>query len=229
MNEHKKKINYYKSFYDVSKKLNQKQFYEFNMAIYDVMFFEKDIESISFSDNIVELLWSSIKHSLTSSIEGYCSKQNIDYKGLFNTLDKGVDKGVTNNANVKEKEKEKDKEKDNVKEKDNDNIKDIVAYLNLKANTNYKASSEKTRSLIKARINEGFTLEDFKTVIDKKVLLWGKDLKMSAYLRPETLFGNKFESYLNEIISNAKILVSKGIFTEKTAKTLDLIEEWLND
>jgi len=229
MNEHKKKINYYKSFYDVSKKLNQKQFYEFNMAIYDVMFFAKDIESISFSDSIVELLWSSIKHSLTSSIEGYCSKQNIDYKGLFNTLDKGVDKGVTNNANVKEKEKEKDKEKDNVKEKDNDNIKDIVAYLNLKANTNYKASSEKTRSLIKARINEGFTLEDFKTVIDKKIMLWGKDLKMSAYLRPETLFGNKFEGYLNEIISNAKILVSKGIFTEKTAKNLDSMEEWLND
>ena len=116
MNEHKKKINYYKSFYDVSKKLNQKQFYEFNMAIYDVMFFEKDIESISFSDNIVELLWSSIKHSLISSIEGYCSKQNIDYKGLFNTLSKGVDKGLNNNANVKEKEKEKDKDK--VKEKD---------------------------------------------------------------------------------------------------------------
>ena len=227
MNEHKKKINYYKSFYDVSKKLNQKQFYEFNMAIYDVMFFEKDIESISFSDNIVELLWSSIKHSLTSSIEGYCSKQNIDYKGLFNTLSKGVDKGVTNNAN--EKEKEKEKEKDNVKDKDNDNVKDIVAYLNLKANTNYKASSEKTRSLIKARINEGFTLEDFKTVIDKKVLLWGKDLKMSAYLRPETLFSNKFEGYLNEIISNAKILVSKGIFTEKTAKNLSSMEEWLND
>lgn len=225
MNDHKKKINYYKSFYDVSKKLNQKQFYEFNMAIYDVMFFEKDIESISFSDNIVELLWSSIKHSLTSSIEGYCSKQNIDYKGLFNTLSKGVDKGVTNNAN----EKEKEKEKDNVKDKDNDNVKDIVAYLNLKANTNYKASSEKTRSLIKARIKEGFILEDFKTVIDKKVLLWGKDLKMSAYLRPETLFGNKFEGYLNEIISNAKILVSKGIFTEKTAKNLDAMEEWLND
>lgn len=223
MNDHKKKINYYKSFYDVSKKLNQKQFYEFNMAIYDVMFFEKDIESISFSDNIVELLWSSIKHSLISSIEGYCSKQNIDYKGLFNTLSKGVDKGVTNNAN------EKEKEKDNVKDKDNDNVKDIVAYLNLKANTNYKASSEKTRSLIKARINEGFTLEDFKTVIDKKVLLWAKDLKMSAYLRPETLFGNKFESYLNEIIPNAKILVSKGIFTEKTAKNLDAMEEWLND
>lgn len=114
MNEHKKKINYYKSFYDVSKKLNQKQFYEFNMAIYEVMFFEKDIETVSFSDNIVELLWASIKHSLSSSIEGYCCKQNIDYKGLFNTLDRGVAKGVTNNANDKEKEKEKD----NVKDKD---------------------------------------------------------------------------------------------------------------
>lgn len=107
--------------------------------------------------------------------------------------------------------------------------KEIVDYLNNATNSNYRHTTETTKKLIKARISEGFTLEDFKTVIDKKVLLWSKDLNMSAYLRPETLFGNKFESYLNEIISNAKILVSKGIFTEKTAKNLDSMEEWLND
>ena len=107
--------------------------------------------------------------------------------------------------------------------------KEIVDYLNNATNSNYRHTTETTKKLIKARINEGFTLEDFKTVIDKKVLLWGKDLKMSAYLRPETLFSNKFEGYLNEIISNAKILVSKGIFTEKTAKNLSSMEEWLND
>jgi len=107
--------------------------------------------------------------------------------------------------------------------------KEIVDYLNNATNSNYRHTTEATNKLIKARIKEGFTLEDFKTVIDKKVLLWAKDLKMSAYLRPETLFGNKFESYLNEIIPNAKILVSKGIFTEKTAKNLDAMEEWLND
>ena len=74
----------------------------------------------------------------------------------------------------------------------------ICEYLNNKINSNYKPTSKKTRDLIKARFNEGFTLEDFKTVIDKKVLDWSKDEKMSKFLRPETLFSNKFESYLNQ-------------------------------
>lgn len=75
---------------------------------------------------------------------------------------------------------------------------EIVDYLNEKAETKYRASSKKTQSLIKARINEGFTLEDFKTVIDKKTAEWKHDPKMNQYLRPETLFGTKFESYLNQ-------------------------------
>lgn len=77
---------------------------------------------------------------------------------------------------------------------------DVISYLNSKAGTNYRQHIKKTIGLIQARINEGFTLDDFKTVIDKKVLLWKNDTKMQAYLRPETLFGTKFESYLNEIV-----------------------------
>ena len=51
---------------------------------------------------------------------------------------------------------------------------------------------------INARLKEGHTLEDFKAVIDKKTKQWLNDEKMSSYLRPMTLFGTKFESYLNE-------------------------------
>lgn len=75
---------------------------------------------------------------------------------------------------------------------------EIVSYLNEKAKTQYKHTSKKTKDLIKARCNEGFTLEDFKTVIDKKSNEWLNDSKMNQYLRPETLFGTKFESYLNQ-------------------------------
>jgi uncharacterized phage protein (TIGR02220 family) len=75
---------------------------------------------------------------------------------------------------------------------------EIVSYLNDKANTSYKETSKKTKDLIKARWNENFTLEDFKTVIDKKTAEWITDKKMNQYLRPETLFGTKFESYLNQ-------------------------------
>jgi uncharacterized phage protein (TIGR02220 family) len=72
----------------------------------------------------------------------------------------------------------------------------IVDYLNQKAGTKYKASSKKTQTCIHARLAEGFTEDDFKVVIDKKCAEWlGTDFEQ--YLRPETLFGTKFESYLN--------------------------------
>lgn len=76
--------------------------------------------------------------------------------------------------------------------------KEIVDYLNNRCGTHYRHTTRKTRDLIKARWNEGFTLDDFKTVIDKKAAEWLNDPKMSKYLRPETLFGPKFEGYLNQ-------------------------------
>ena len=79
----------------------------------------------------------------------------------------------------------------------NNNIIYIIDYLNQKANTNYKPTTRKTRALINARINEGFNKEDFIKVIDNKTREWlGTD--MEKYLRPETLFGSKFEGYLNQ-------------------------------
>lgn len=74
----------------------------------------------------------------------------------------------------------------------------IVDYLNTKTGSSYKNTSTKTQTLIKARFNERFTEQDFYTVIDNKVTTWLNDPKMNKYLRPETLFGNKFEGYLNE-------------------------------
>lgn len=78
-----------------------------------------------------------------------------------------------------------------------DSIRDIVEYLNLKLGTAYKASSQATQKHIKARLSEGFTIQDFRTVIDNKCADWMNDPKMEKYLRPETLFGTKFEGYLN--------------------------------
>lgn len=75
--------------------------------------------------------------------------------------------------------------------------KEIVDYLNEKAGKRYRASSKKIRSLIDARMNEGFMLEDFRAVIDIKCSHWLRDAKMNEYLRPSTLFGTKFEEYLN--------------------------------
>ena len=75
---------------------------------------------------------------------------------------------------------------------------EIVTYLNEVANKKYRHTTNKTKTLINARMNEGFTVDDFKKVIDKKTNDWKEDNKMNRYLRPETLFGTKFEGYLNE-------------------------------
>ncbi len=79
-----------------------------------------------------------------------------------------------------------------------DEIKRIIDYLNEKANKNFKPGSRNTKRYITARLKEGYTFDDFKRVIDTKCSQWIGDPKMERYLRPETLFGNKFEGYLNE-------------------------------
>ena len=80
---------------------------------------------------------------------------------------------------------------------------EVVTYLNKKADRQFRHTTNKTKRLIKARANEGFGLDDFKQVVDTKVAEWAKDSEMSKYLRPETLFGTKFESYLNQPASNS--------------------------
>lgn len=78
-----------------------------------------------------------------------------------------------------------------------DVYKEIINYLNSKSNSNYRYTTKKNQTLIHARCEEGFTVDDFKKVIDKKCAEWmGTDWE--KYLRPETLFGTKFEGYLNQ-------------------------------
>lgn len=81
--------------------------------------------------------------------------------------------------------------------KEPDLTEEVIDHLNQRAGTHYKATTANTRKLIKARLKEGFTVNEIKLVIDKKCADWGNNPAMVEYLRPETLFGNKFESYLN--------------------------------
>ena len=112
---------------------------------------------------------------------------------------------------------EEDKEKDIDKEKEI--YISIIQYLNEKAGTKYKPSSKKTKTCIHARLSEGYSVEDFKTVIDKKCDDWiGTDYEQ--YLRPETLFGTKFESYLNAKVTRKKS-VNTGIPSGSSQDDLD--------
>ena len=81
---------------------------------------------------------------------------------------------------------------------------EIIGLLNTKADTTFKPTTESTRKHIHARLAEGYTIEDFKKVITHKCNEWKNDPKYCVYLRPETLFGTKFESYLNAASVNGK-------------------------
>ena len=72
-----------------------------------------------------------------------------------------------------------------------------LAYLNHSVGKNYKYLEKNLKHII-ARFNEGYTLEDFKQVIDVKTEEWKDNPEFFKYLRPETLFGSKFDSYLNQ-------------------------------
>lgn len=82
---------------------------------------------------------------------------------------------------------------------------EIIDYLNSRTGRRFKASNKSTSRLISARLKDGYSVEDFKEVIDKKCVEWMEDPQMQSYLRPETLFTPAhFESYLNQSVSQKK-------------------------
>jgi uncharacterized phage protein (TIGR02220 family) len=73
----------------------------------------------------------------------------------------------------------------------------VVPYLNEMAGSAFRSDTKSTKRIIGARVKEGYGWKDFQAVIDSKVEAWGKDPKMCEFIRPSTLFGTKFEEYLN--------------------------------
>ena len=93
---------------------------------------------------------------------------------------------------------------------------EVLEYLNEKTGSRYRNSNNSLKH-IRARLNENFTVEDCKAVIDKKCQEWKGDPKMEQYLRPETLFGSKFENYLNAPVSSRSF-----------GKRKDVLPDWYN-
>lgn len=90
---------------------------------------------------------------------------------------------------------------ENTKTENNNNIflicQEVISYLNLKAKKNFKVDTASHQKFIKARLKEGYVLEDFKKVVDIMVTKW-KGTDYEQYLQPQTLFGNKMDNYLNQ-------------------------------
>ena len=183
----------YKEYYELITLLTEREQQELLLAITKFMF--EDVEptlndkQTKIFNNLRRPLEKSKKRSKCGSI----TKSNESQKENENKTHQDVNVIVNVNDNVDV----------NVKKISLEEIKGIVEYLNIKSNSHYKYSTDKTQTLIKARIKDGFTLDDFKIVIDKKCEEWlGTDFE--KFLRPETLFSNKFEGYLNQKITAKK-------------------------
>lgn len=158
------------------------------------------MEKIRESKRLAQARWREKQKTIAAAAENY----------VDSTVDSTENKN--NNADIdKEEDIEREEEKNSIlsasdeadcvdspkKQKNKELYSEIVSYLNKKAGTKYRPSTPKTQALIRARESEGFSLDDFKIVIDKKCAEWIGDERMEQYLRPETLFGTKFEAYLN--------------------------------
>ena len=205
----------YKEYYELITLLTEREQQELLLAITKFMF--EDVEptlndkQTKIFNNLRRPLEKSKKRSKCGSI----TKSNENQEENETKI-KENQKEIKTKSNESQKENENKTHQDvnvivnvndnvdvNVKKISLEEIKGIVEYLNIKSNSHYKYSTDKTQTLIKARIKDGFTLDDFKIVIDKKCEEWlGTDFE--KFLRPETLFSNKFEGYLNQKITAKK-------------------------
>ena len=95
-------------------------------------------------------------------------------------------------------------------------VKNIIEHLNMQSGKDFKINSATSIKFINARLKDGYVLEDFKKVIDTKCTKW-LNTSMSEYLRPQTLFSNKFEGYVNETVTVKKDRIDRLYDTIKDA------------
>ena len=213
--------------YEVWKQLNKYCNFETGVSGYTVN------QLVVNSDKRLELTTQKVRTILKKfEKEGYIQFLTSGSKGKESTLkivlkDKLFNQQQSNNYSTNKSEQlqgfEGDKQQQSnnnlttlskKKEKNNNIYSLVIDYLNRKANTNYRASTKNTQGFINARVSEGFTVEDFKKVIDSKSKDW-IGTEWEKYLRPATLFGTKFENYLNE--------ANKKVPTKVDTKNNDLV------
>lgn len=160
-------------------------------------------------------------------------------EGLNETVKKIVDSYIDENDIQNDNDNDNDNERthgESGDESSDDSSSDtetyriIVEYLNQRIGANYKHTTKKTREHIHARLEERFTIDDFKTVIDKKADEW-IGTEYEQYLRPETLFGTKFESYLNATIRKPAVKQTsyhKQTKAEELNDFYDMAGAWAN-
>jgi len=115
-----------------------------------------------------------------------------------------------------------DKQNDDDKNLIRQKVEQIIQYLNLATGKKFSSTGVDNTKCVMKRLNEHYSLDDFKHVIDVKTAKW-KGTDMDDYLRPQTLFGNKFNAYLNESINHGTKQTSNSI--QQTIDTAQRVAE----
>lgn len=173
-------------------------------------YLNKDKERIKFYNGfwvIVEFVSFQYGDKVYTSVHPFHEK----IRGMLDRVSNTLSDRVKEEEEVKEEVKDKGKEEE---------YKNIINDLNIVLGTSYQHTTGKTKELIRARLNEGFNVDDFKTVHRKMLKTWGADTRMAKYLRPLTLYSPKFESYLNMKEPTTKL-------TQAGVRAYIVGQEWL--
>lgn len=196
----KKNIQYYNVWMPIIMQFSKEEYKKIQLSVplninkntyyrainYGLEIFLKYVKNYSLTKNRQEIILSFLKEN------NEISNNNIEKQILLETKFKEiVDK------------KEKTIKKSNYEIYPNEVYEDIIDFLNQCSGKQYRVSSNSSRKIITARLNDGFNIDDFKQVISIKSKKW-LNTNMEQFLRPETLFSNKFDSYLNETIITTK-------------------------
>ena len=168
----RKAFNHYHNIHEIKKQLTDKQYLLFDKALCGVQFLEIHIDKVLFNDTLLTILWTSIKHTMRSNVEGYCNKMKIDYESLFNGhIDTAYQGGTQGGI---QQEKEEGKEKEEVKEqfkklplKKPVGFEYTEAFNKLWSSYKHKAKGDKWNAYksAKQRLDDGYPLNYLYKVI----------------------------------------------------------------
>ena len=169
----KKAFSFYRSYYETLNMLNDSQYVAFNKALTSVMFFDQHIDDVTFSDPLLRVLWASMKHSLKQSIDGFLSKNKIQYEQALSTPSQGGSQGGSIHPSQQEEGEEQVKEKGEEQEQHTvkpqavvTTVDDVFSYWQQVMNHRRSKLDANRKKLITNALKIGYDVEQLKTAID---------------------------------------------------------------
>lgn len=169
---------------------NEQLMVDLNSSEKTIIKFKKELKDVGLLEEVRQgnnlpnrIYISAVDGAVNSTVS---ELENLQYGTVKNTVSE-LEKLQTNKT-----ENNKTEKSNNI-----DIVSEVILYLNQVAGTRFTAGSQATKKHINARLKEGYTLEDFKQVIDTKTSEW-QGTEFAKFLRPVTLFGTKFENYINQ-------------------------------